>query len=93
VLARRLFRLGPVVLLPFVILWAAACNRIGMGESYEWWRGYPMYAAIALAALWHLALLVLEKHRLDYLMNAIAHFPIFLLVAFTSYIHATRAPL
>jgi hypothetical protein len=38
-------------------------------------------------------LIVVGKDKLDYSMYALGHFPIFLLVSFLSYLHATRAPL
>jgi hypothetical protein len=88
-----MFRLGPVVLLPLIILWAQACFRVGSSEAYDWWRTYPIYAAVAVAVLWHTALLMVDKDRFHYLMYAIAHLPIFVFAAFISLIYATRAPL
>jgi hypothetical protein len=93
VLARRMFRLGPIVLFPLMILWAQVCYRIGSSEAYDWWRTYPLYAAVAVAVLWHAALLIVEKDRFDYLMYAIVHLPIFVYAAFISGVYATRAPL
>jgi hypothetical protein len=89
----RVFRIGPVLLLPFIILWGQACNRIGADENYDWWRSYPIYAAAASAAIWHLALVVTEGQRLHYTLYAVAHLPILLFTSFLQLIHATRAPL
>jgi len=93
VVARRAFRIGPVLLFPFVILWGEACYRIGLGEDYAWWRVYPILGALVAAGTWHLALLIVEKDRFHYSMYAVAHLPFFLFAAFTSYLRATRAPL
>jgi hypothetical protein len=87
------FRLGPALLLPLIILWGEACHRIGSGEAYDWWRGYPIYAASVGAAIWHLALVVKEKDWFHYTMYALAHLPILLFTSFMYLIYATRAPL
>jgi hypothetical protein len=89
----KAFRLGPVLLLPVVFLWGKLCNQIGSWEAYDWWRGYPISGMIVAAVVWHLALIAVEKDKLNYSMYALGHFPIFLLVSFISYLHATRAPL
>jgi hypothetical protein len=89
----KVFRIGPVLLLPIVYLWGKVCNQIGSDEAYDWWRVYPFAVMLVVALIWHLALIVVGKDKLDYSMYALGHFPIFLLVSFLSYLHATRAPL
>ena len=92
-LAKKMFRLGPAVLLPLMILWAQVCFRTGTSEAYDWWRMHPIYAAVAVVVPWHVALLLVEKDRFIYLMYAVAHIPIFVVAAFISLLRATRAPL
>jgi hypothetical protein len=89
----RAYRIGPVLLLPLIILWGEVCFRIGTSEAYDWWRSYPIFAAGAGAAIWHLALVIREEERFDYAMYAIVHLSILLFTSFVQLIHATRAPL
>jgi hypothetical protein len=92
-LSRKLFRLGPVLLVPPTVIWAVACNGIGSEEANDWWRIYPFIGAFALAALWHLALVIRETERLRYTGYAIWHLPLFFITAEISMIYATRFPL
>ena len=89
----KVFRVGPILLLPLIILWGEVCFRIGSSEAYDWWRTYPIYAASAAAGVWHLALIVKEEDRFHYAMYAVAYLPILLFTSFMSLIYATRAPL
>jgi hypothetical protein len=88
----KVFRIGPVSLLPLIILWGAVCYRIGSLEAYDWWREYPFAVMVVVALLWHLALIAVGKDRLLYSVCALAHFPIFLFATFLAYMAATRAP-
>jgi hypothetical protein len=93
----RIFRIGPVLLLPLIILWGQVCYQTGTykaHQQHDWWRSYPIYAAFAGAAIWHRALVVTEeKWRLHYIIYAIAHLPILFLTSEVSLIYATLAPL
>jgi hypothetical protein len=89
----KVFRIGPVLLLPPMISWAAVCFNIGSSEAYDWWRSYPIFGAVVIAALWHLFLIGMERNRFDYMAYALVHLPVFIYVAFISGVYATRAPL
>jgi hypothetical protein len=89
-LSRRLFRVGPVILVPPMIIWAVACNGIDSEEAGDWWRIYPFVGTFALAALWHVALVILDKERLRYVGYAICHLPLLYVAAAISMIYAVR---
>jgi hypothetical protein len=73
----RTFRIGLLLLVPLVILWAvlsgASCAESECGEL---WRTLPLYGALVGAALWHAALIELEEPRRFYVAYAV-HLPIF----------------
>ena len=92
----RIFRIGPLLLLPLIILWGQVCYRIGKFEAYQlhdWWRSYPIYAAVTGAAICHLALVITEKKRLHYTIYTIGLLPISLSTSVVSLVYATLAPL
>jgi hypothetical protein len=80
---RILFRIGPVLLLVPLLLWAWVWSAIVPDEAtkaQQWYIIPPMIALLILAALWHIALVVVEKGwRFPYLFYAIAHMTLFLL--------------
>jgi hypothetical protein len=91
----RVFRLGPVLLWPLVILWGEVCFRIGSGEARDWWRIYPILAAVVGAAIWHLALALVAKKedRFGQAMYAIANLPLLIVTSAIYLLYATRSPL
>lgn len=92
----RLYRAGPIVMLVPVAAWAIGWH-IGLGshaENQSWYIVWPMFGFIGLAALWHIALLLLEnKRRYLYLAYAIVHMPLFCFATWLAMIYATRFPL
>jgi hypothetical protein len=91
---RRLFRVGPVLLLVPLILWAAAWYNVLQEENQGWYIWWPMTGFLYLAALWHIALVVSQKgHRFAYLAYAVIHMPIFWLIYVVAAIYATHFPL
>jgi hypothetical protein len=86
-LSRRLFRLGPAILVPPMVVWAAICSGID-SRGEEWWRVYPFFGTFALGVLWHLALAILEKERAHYVGYALCHLPLLCLAAAISMIAA-----
>lgn len=76
-----------------MLLWATACLIVTTDEGYEWWRIYPIKGALALAAIWHAALILFEKHRLAYAVYALFDVPAFYAVYWFAMILAIRFPL
>ncbi len=92
-LKRKIFRLGPVVLIPFLALWAIVSFRSHSGEDLSWYYTYPAYGFVLLTAVWHVALIARETPRLFYLMYGIIHLPVFSIWSFMALVYATRSPL
>jgi hypothetical protein len=91
---RLLFRLGPIVLLVPLALWGWAWTNIVNGEDQSWYIVWPIVGVLILAALWHAALIAVEKRRrIPYLLYAIVHMPVFYVAANIALIIATRFPL
>jgi hypothetical protein len=44
---------------------------------------------VAVALLWHLALIAVEKDKLHYAVYAIWHIPVFLVAIFFAFMHVT----
>jgi hypothetical protein len=81
---RRLYRIGPVLLLPIasVNLLAAVISSPGWHENW-WWIG-PFCTLVTLLMLWHIALIATEapaRRRWRYALYAIANIPGFFIVA------------
>jgi len=90
----KAFRIGPALLFPIVIVWAAISNELcPEGECHDLWRTLPLHGALALAVLWHLALITVEKERNFYLLYAAIHLPAFYLFWVLAYAIATKFPL
>jgi uncharacterized membrane protein YadS len=90
---RKFFRFGPVLLLAPVLLWAAVWNSALSEENQSWYIMWPMFGFIGVAAIWHVALFVVEKERVAYFIYAVIHMPIFCGIWFGALILATRFPL
>jgi hypothetical protein len=90
---RKLFRVGPVLMLVPTLLWAIAWYLILNGEDESWYIRWPLVGFLALVLVWHVALLIFEKRRLAYLAYALAHIPVFLVTYEFSLIFATHFPL
>ena len=88
-----LFRIGPVVMLVPVIVWATGWYHHRGPFDAGWYVIWPMYFFILLTVFWHAALLVFGKHRLTYLIYAIFHLPAFYYIWGWSMICATHFPL
>jgi hypothetical protein len=89
----RAFRLGPPILIPAMMVWAAISWELGSGESHDLWRMLPLHAAMAIAVLWHLLLIGFERERPFYLGYALVHLPLFWLSWNFALIIAIRFPL
>lgn len=88
------FRLGPALfLIPAMLIWATICLMLTKQEGDSWWRTYPIMGALALAVVWHAALILTEKRRLTYVVYAVLHLPMFYALYVFAMILATRSPL
>ncbi len=94
-LMNRLFRIGPILMLVPVFLWALGWDLLGPpGENHSWFIVWPMFAFVGFAALWHIVLIVREtKHRKAYLAYAILHAPAFYVIWGIAMVLATHFPL
>ena len=91
---RTLFRVGPILTLAPLLLWAAVWNFALHEENQAWYIVWPIIALLGLTAIWHVALIIFEKgYRLPYLAYALVHMPIFWVVYVIALIYATRFPL
>jgi hypothetical protein len=93
----RIFWSGPALLVPAVCLLTLvsffSC-RHEVECSKDLWRILPFYGAVAVAVIWHAALLISLKHRsqLDWLY-AIVFLPIFYYYCMLTMALAIRFPL
>jgi len=90
---RRLFRVGPALMLFPTLLWAAAWNLILHDENSSWYIVWPLVSFLAMALIWHVALIVFEKNRLAYFAYALVHIPVFWVAYVFAMIFATHFPL
>jgi hypothetical protein len=91
---RNIFRTGPVLLLVPLALWAWAWTNILNGEDQSWYIVWPIIGLFISAALWHVALVIVEKgRRVLYLAYAVVHMPVFYFLAFIALVFATHFPL
>jgi hypothetical protein len=93
---RILFRIGPILLLAPLVLWAWVWTNILTGEATDAELRYivpPIRGFLFLAVLWHVSLVVVEKgRRIPYLVYAILHMPAFYFVYLFALIFATHFP-
>lgn len=93
-ISARAFRIGPFLLVPLVILWAVVSGATCFeGECWDLWRTLPLFGALALAVLWHVALIVSERERGFYLAYAGFHLPALWLLWGFALALATNFPL
>ena len=59
----------------------------------ELWRTLPLYGMLAVAVVWHLALIVFEQTRGFYVVYAAIHLPAFYLLWTLALVFATNFPL
>ncbi|MCP4619855.1 MAG: hypothetical protein GY844_25895 [Bradyrhizobium sp.] len=90
---RRLFRVGPVLMLVPTILWAAGWNWTLQGENDSWYIIGPLIGFLIIVLVWHLALLLVEKNRFAYFGYALVHLPLFWVTYEFAMMFATRFPL
>ena len=91
---RALFRIGPILMLIPMLLWAGGWALALHEENQSWYINGPFGGFIITAALWHIALIVHERgHRLAYLVYAILNMPALCLVSIPLDIAATHFPL
>lgn len=91
----KLFRIGPILMLVPVYVWAWGWN-IGKGphtENHDWYIVWPMYVFIAIAGIWHLALIFSQQERRMYVAYAVLHMPVFYIAWAIAVIIAERFPL
>ncbi len=63
--ARGIFRLGPILLL---LLMMAASEAYYPWRHYDSWMVYAILLGAAASAVWHLALIVIERSKTNYLL-------------------------
>jgi len=73
--------------------WAAAWYFVLRDENDSWYIVWPLAGFFAIAVMWHVALLILERPRLAYLAYAIAFIPAFYVTYALAMIYATHFPL
>jgi hypothetical protein len=95
--SERIFRSGPALLVPGVCLWTLLSHYTCRHEvecSDDLWRILPFYGGIAVAAIWHVALLIDGKGRsLLHWLYAIGFFPGFYLYSMMAMALAIKFPL
>jgi hypothetical protein len=74
-------------------VWAAAWCLVLRDENQSWYIVWPLVGFFAIVVIWHVALLILEKRKLAYLVYAIAFIPAFSVAYFFAMIFATHFPL
>jgi hypothetical protein len=92
----RIFRAGPVLLVPVVLLCSAISYNSCASETEcgeQWWRMVPAYVIFALGVLWLGALLKLHGNRDLYWYYAILFAPGFFLFCMLQGAVAVRFPL
>jgi hypothetical protein len=90
---RTTFRIGPILMLIPTIAWAIAWHLILRDENQSWYVVWPLVGFLATVVIWHVALLVLEKHRIAYLAYAVGFIPAFWFLYVLAIIYATHFPL
>jgi hypothetical protein len=90
---RKLFCVGPVVMLVLTFLWATAWHLILRGENQSWYIIAPLMGFLVIGLAWHIALLIFEKNRLLYSVYALVDVPVLLVAYEAAVIFATRFPL
>jgi hypothetical protein len=78
-----------------LIAWAAAWDAaLPHGESPAlWYIVWPFFAFPGLAGLWHIALVIREKHRFAYIVYAIVFMPLLYYVCVFGIVAAIHFPL
>ncbi len=90
---RKIFRIGPVLLIPVILGWVEICNLVIPGEREDWWQIYPLLAAYFAGVIWHAALFAVETARLAYFVYAVVHLPPLWVIWGMAMIWATKFPL
>jgi hypothetical protein len=90
---RKVFRIGPVLMLVPTISWATAWYLILRDENDSWYIVWPLIAFLIIALVWHVALLIFEQKRLAYFAYALVHVPVFLVTYELALIFGTHFPL
>jgi len=93
---RKLFHIGPVLMLVPLVVWAVGWNVAlrRTSDNDDWYIMWPMWAFLALTVLWHAALVAAEKERRSrYLIYAIVFLPTFFLLWLLAAFVATRITL
>jgi hypothetical protein len=75
------------------IAWASAWNWVLREENQSWYIVWPLVGFLAIVVIWHVALLIFEKHRLAYLAYAVTFIPAFWSLYVLGIIYATHFPL
>jgi hypothetical protein len=92
----RVFKTGPMLLVPIVLLWAAISSSSCPHEAVcreQWWRIAPFYGFLAIGALWLWALLRFHGDRDLYWYYAILFAPGFYFFCMLQMAFAIRFPL
>jgi hypothetical protein len=68
--AQRVFLFGPMTFIPLMVTGSAAVLYL-VGQS--WWTGTVIFCGLPVAILWHLALIIVERPRMAYVVYAIVN--------------------
>lgn len=90
---QKIYRIGPILLILPVAVWALAWFFALSEENQAWYIVWPLEGLLGLAIIWHVALLVTESARVAYFVYALFHLPVFCGIFFLALVLATRFPL
>ena len=75
------------------VAWTAVWCLMLRDENQSWYIVWPLIGFLAIVMIWHVALLIVERERLAYLIYAIVFIPAFSVLYFFAVIFATHFPL
>ncbi len=90
---KALYRRGPVLLLPVIVLWAGVSFAVVDGETPYLLGFIFVYGSMAAVVLWHIVLLVREPDKKRQALYALLHIPLFAYVAVHALVYAMKLPI
>ncbi len=77
--AREVFRFGPALVIPVMLVVSVAYSPWQHRDS---WAAYVILLGMPVTALWHLALIVMERPRAKYILYALGNLSFYVLIGF-----------
>jgi len=75
--AHKVFRLGPVLIVPVMIAGSVAYSP---WRHYDSWPAYVILLGLPVALIWHLVLITMERPRAGYVLYAAVNLLLYLFV-------------